>query len=76
MSKICAQKGFTTKSGNIPSLREGIFFMGCRLLLNIVFVFPLAKVRQKILKPLGKVFNGVDKYFYGLSNVIFGYLLY
>lgn len=50
--------------------------MGCRLLLNIVFVFPLAKVRQKILKPLGKVFNGVDKYFYGLSNVIFGYLLY
>ena len=49
--------------------------MGCILLLNIVFVFPLAKVRQKILIALGKVVKGVTKYFYGLSNVIFGYLL-
>jgi hypothetical protein len=49
--------------------------MGCKLLLNIVFVFPLAKVRQKILKPSEKVFKGWTKYFYDLYNVIFGYLL-
>lgn len=49
--------------------------MGFKLLLNIVFVFPLAKVRQMMLKSLRKVFKGVTKCFYGLSGVIIGYLL-